>query len=247
MTNATLNYVIKIGNEVRRLNLYSEALYFIDRHTADFKDEKDFISHYYDKERIENFIRENGNIEGNLSITYAINVNQRKELPLLYNMKEDFIYKDDPYKGQITEIEKARKLLFNSKQQLFVKIVLSSKILEKFLNTLIDLPYKTENLVYKYGLKTVVYKDKHYIKFRDLFTYRIKSRKLGPLREVYEYMLFEIKKEIMNSNDSDYYYYNRQFKLLIDEYNEHMKDLTVKHLKIFRRIPENYKIVRIYR
>ena len=89
MTNATLNYVIKIGNEVRTLNLYSEALYFIDRHTADYKNDSDFISHYYDKEKIENFIRENGNVEGNLSITYAMNVKQRKELPLLYNMKEE--------------------------------------------------------------------------------------------------------------------------------------------------------------
>ena len=220
MTKATLNYVIKIGNEVKTLNLYSEPLYSIDQLTSLYMNDKDFISNFYDRDRIKEFVRENGNIEGNLSIEYPISIKEVERLPLL----------------------------FNSKNQLFANLVLSSKIIDKYLTTLIDLPPKTESIVYKYGLKTVFLKNKHYIRFRDLIRFRIKSRKLGPLREVYEDMLNDIKNEINNLNDDNYYFYNRQFKLLIDEYNNHMSEISVKNLKIqsIRRI-DKYRIVKAYR
>ena len=248
MTKATLNYVIKIGNEVKTLNLYSEPLYSIDQLTSLYMNDKDFISNYYDRDRIKQFVRENGNIEGNLSIEYPISIKEVERLPLLFNLKQKLYAVDNPFKGELTELEKARRLLFNSKNQLFANLVLSSKIIDKYLTTLIDLPPKTESIIYKYGLKTVFLKNKHYIRFRDLIRFRIKSRKLGPLREVYEDILNDIKNEINNLNDDNYYFYNRQFKLLIDEYNNHMSEISVKNLKIqsIRRI-DKYRIVKAYR
>ena len=61
-------------------------------------------------------------------------------------------------------------------------------------------------------------------------------------------MLNDIKNEINNLNDDNYYFYNRQFKLLIDEYNNHMSEISVKNLKIqsIRRI-DKYRIVKAYR
>ena len=50
MNNATLTYVIKSSDEIKRLRLESESLFVVDRITSNYKNEKDFIDHYYNKE-----------------------------------------------------------------------------------------------------------------------------------------------------------------------------------------------------
>jgi len=62
MNNATLNYIIDTGTEVKTLKLETEPLYSMDMHTAPYLNEEDFISHYYNRDKISKFIRENGNI-----------------------------------------------------------------------------------------------------------------------------------------------------------------------------------------
>lgn len=245
MNKATLNYIINVGNNERVLRLETEPLYTMDRHTSPYLNEKDFIAHYYNKDKILKFIRDNGNIEGRLTITYAKSVQDKQELPIIYNNKSGFVFEDDPYEGKITEIEKARKLLFNSKNQMFTRLVLSLGILNDFQSKLIDLTDKEASFVRKQGIEVIDYDNKYYIRFKDLFRYRLKSKKLGYLRLVYEDMLAVVKEEIMDYDDNDFYYYTRQLKYAMNRYMDMIGELSVKNLKIRRLRPNRrYSLIK---
>lgn len=232
MNNATLMYIIKNDNETKKLKLETESLYYMDMYTKNYKDEKDFINHYPKKEMIDKFIKENGNNSGNLVVSYTMNMQEKEDISPLFNSKENFEFKDDPYEGKVTEIEKSRKLLFNSKNQMFVKLILSSKILDKELNRLIDLSEEENEYATDYNLKTYYINNKHYISFKTLFEYRIISLKLGYLRNAYQDMLKTLKDKIMSLDSNSFYFYNRQLRIIIEKYNKLINELTVNNLKI---------------
>lgn len=232
MNNATLMYVINNKEGIRRLNLESASLYHVDRYTCYYKNEEDFIKHYNKKDRIDTFIKQNGNTTGKIVIMYTKSVQEKEELTPLYDSREDFEFKDDPYEGKMTEIEKARKLLFNSKNQLFVKLILNNKILDKELNKLIDLTNEEKDYIMQYGFKPIHVNNKNYISFKSLFEYRIKVAKLGCLRNVYQDMLKTLKNKLMELDDNTYYFYNRQLRIMIRKYNELIGEITIRNLKI---------------
>ena len=57
MNNATLLYRISYNNYYDELKLESRSLFFIDRITSSFKNDDDFINHYYNKDEIKDFIK----------------------------------------------------------------------------------------------------------------------------------------------------------------------------------------------
>lgn len=232
MNNATLMYVINNDNCIKNLRLENQSLYYIDNYTKNYKNEEDFINNYYNKNKIITFIKENGNTKGQLVICYTTNVNKRENIQPLFNTKENFVFKEDPYEGKITEIEKARKLLFNSKNQLFAKLILKNNTLDSQLNKLIDLTDEEYYYINKYNIKTAFINNKHYISFKSLFEYRIKADKLGHVRNVYQEMLDILKSRIMFLDNNNFYFYNRQLRIIINEYNELIKQITVKNLKV---------------
>ena len=240
MNNATLMYIINNNDEIKKLKLESESLFYVDRYTSSYKNEEDFINHYYNKDKIYNFIKENGNIPGKLVVNYAKNMKEREDISPLFNSSEKFEFKDDPYEGKVTEIEKARKLLFNSKNQMFVKLILSSKILDKELNKMIDLNYEEVEYVNQYGLKTSYINNKHYISFKSLFEYRIRAPKLGCVRNAYQDMLKTLKSRLMILDYNTFYFYNRQLRIMINKYNSLIGELTIRNLKI-KKIKYNLK------
>ena len=214
MNNATLNYIIDTGTEVKTLKLETEPLYSMDMHTAPYLNEEDFISHYYNRDKISKFIRENGNVRGKLSMTYAKNIKEKEEIPILFNSKGELVLEDDPFEGKVTEVEKGRKLLFNSKNQLFTRLVLSFKLLDDYLYKLIDLTEKEALYVSKLGIEVINYNNKYYIKFKE-----------------------------NELDDNSFYFYIRQFKYLINKYNNYINELSVRNLKLRRlNINKKYKL-----
>lgn len=232
MSNATLMYVVKNNNEIRNLRLENESLYFIDNYTRQFKNEEDFINNYRNKDKIYNFIKENGNNRGKLVISYALSVKDKKNLEPLYNSRDSFVFDEDPYEGKVTDIEKARKLLFNSKNQLFTKLILKRKILDKELNKYIDLTIDENNYIKEFGIKTLFINNKHYISFKSLFEYRIKSQKLGYIRKAYQDMLNILKNRIMQLDKNAFYYYNREIRVVMNEYYDLINEMTICNLSI---------------
>jgi hypothetical protein len=205
---------------------------YIDNCTRVFKNEDDFINHYYAKDKIEKFIKENGNNKGQLVISYAKSVNSKENLQPLYNYKEEFTFTDDPYAGRITDIEKARKLLFNSKNQLFAKLILENNILDRQLNKMIDLTDEENKYITDFGIKTIYVNNKYYVSFKSLFEYRTICTKLGCIRTVYQEMLDILKSRLMYLDDASFYFYNRQLRIMMNKYDELKNNETVTNFKV---------------
>ena len=232
MSNATLMYVINNGKDTRNLRLITESLFNLDKYTCNFKNEDDFINNFQKKNDIEKFILENGK-KGHILINYAKSVTEKEQILPLFNSKDIFIFKDDPYEGKITEVEKARRLLFNSKNQLFIKLVLSFKIIDKVLSNLIEINDKEYDQLVKYNFHPSYINYRYYIDYKSLFEYRLHVNKLGCIRNCYEEMLDDLKTRMMELDGNSYYYYNRQLRIAINVYNEMInKELFIKNLKI---------------
>ena len=231
MNNATLSYIILNDNNVRRLNLESENLFNVDKYTSRFKDEKDFINHYYYKDKINKFIEENGR-DGRLVVSYTSGIDSKKDLVPLFNSKSNFVFRDDPYLGKITEVEKARRLLFNSKDQLFTKLILSYNTFDSFLDNIIDITDEEKKCLDSYGIETTSISNVSYVSFKSLLDYRLKVWKLGILRGLYEDMINSIKKDIMSLDSNQFYLYNRELRIVIDKYSSLINYLSVRNLDV---------------
>lgn len=242
MNNSSLNYIINVNGKEKELYLESLPLYELDNYTSNYQNENDFISKYSRKDKIEKFLKENKTKNGNLVIKYAKSQQHKAIIPILYDSKEKIEFVEDPYEGKITEIEKARRLLFNSKNQLFLKLVLENKIINKICDNEISITYKEKLVALDNGLEVIEKNNECYIYFFELFRYRYYAERLGTLRNVYEDMLQIIKNKIYDLNDDDFYYYSRQFKILINEYNKLINENTIRNLK-FKRINEKNKYV----
>lgn len=232
MNNATLLYIIKSQDETKSLRLENETLYSVDMYTSQFKNQEDFINNYPNKEKIYSFEKQNGAKNGKLVVSYAKSTKEKENIEPLFDNQEDFIFKDDPYEGRLTEIEKARKLLFNSKNQLFARLILKNNTLGRELNKLIDLTNEENDYITKLGFTTIYVNNKYYISFKSLLEYRIKEDKLGYLRNAYQEMLNVLKSRMMFLDDDTFYFYNRQLRIMIKKYKELINSLTVKNLKI---------------
>lgn len=241
MNNATLIYKINDNNKLR---LDSQPLYLIDKITSSFKNEEDFIKHYYNKDKIYQFIEDNNNIKGNIIIDFKKDINNKEELEPLYNLKEDIILRDNSYNNISTELEKARKLLFNSKNQLFTKLILKSNLFNKELDRYIDLDLEEAKYAYNNNLEIKKINNIYLISFKSLLLYRINNNKLGKLREAYQDMLNILKRRINEKSINEIYYYNRELRLLINEYKEIINNTSIKNLKVNNLFAKEIRLIK---
>ena len=231
MNNATLLYRISYNNNYDDLRLENRSLFLIDRITSSFKNDEDFINHYYNKNVINDFIKKHNNKKGNIVIDYRKDINDKQELLPIYN-QENIVYKDDSFNNKLSELEKARKLLFNSKNQIFTKLLLNSKLFEKDLYKMVDLDEEETKFAISNNLELAYINNKYYISFKSLFSHRMNSIKLGTLRNAYQDMLDVLKDNILRKDSNTLYFYNREIRLLIKKYYDLVNEITISNLKI---------------
>ena len=240
MYNATLVYRISYNNEFIKLKLENNSLYLIDKITSNFKNDDDFIRHYYNKNNIYKFIKEHNNVKGDIVIDYKKDINDKKELMPIYSSKDEIVLNEDYYENKLSEIEKARRLLFNSKNQLFTKLLLKSHILDLELNRMIDLDEDEAKFARSRNIKIKYINNKYYVDFKSLLLYRIYTDKLGTIRNAYQDMLDVLKNRICNRDKNTFYYYNRELKILIDKYNILVSRVSIKNLELYDIKRANY-------
>ena len=241
MKRAVLNYVIKCddGSE-KYLQLDTSSLYEMDLFTSKFKDDNDLFNHLGNKGKILEFIR-NNNAIGKFVITYVSNVYSKKDIKPLFNYSKKISINDDYSNNDVSEVEKARKLLFNSHGQLFAKLLLFNKDIPECYNYRFSITYQEYLHAIKNGLEVVKKEDSYYISFYELLKYRATHRKLGALRNVYEDMLDVWKRKLDQLNDEDYYYYCRQLRLIMNDYDKmKSRHFALNNLKLRK---ENYKSI----
>ena len=141
MKKAFLNYVINSSNGIKKMIVEADSLDYIDSITSKYNNDFEFIKASNKKLKIIDFIKENGNKKGKLEIEYAIDINQKIDLPVFYNYPNRIVLDDDFMNNDVSEIEKARKLLFNSKNQLFARIALLDRSIMDTLSYKVSISY----------------------------------------------------------------------------------------------------------
>ncbi len=228
MNVATLEYVIKNNNEVNNILLETDSLFNVDKYTCEFKNEKDFISKYPNNDKIYNFIKKNNNQEGHILINYKNNSKNNGELLPLFDAEDIFIYNNE----SLSDLEKAKRLITNSKNQLFIKLLYEYKIINPFFNNLIDISYDEYEFLNNSNFKTYYINGKYYTNYKSLFDYRMEVKNLGKIKKIYYRMIDELSESLFNLEDDEYYFYNRQLRIAIDKYNSMTTEMSIKNFKI---------------
>ncbi len=257
MKKAFLNYVINSSNGIKKMIVEADSLDYIDSITSKYNNDFEFIKASNKKLKIIDFIKENGNKKGKLEIEYAIDINQKIDLPVFYNYPNRIVLDDDFMNNDVSEIEKARKLLFNSKNQLFARIALLDRSIMDTLSYKVSISYPEYLYAKSKKLNTSKIGDLYYISFIELINFRANNLKLGKLRNLYEEVLQIWKDKINSMSYDNKYFYSRQIALLIARYNTLKSKImfvynlfvSQKCYKIMRkncifRFKENYKAIK---
>ena len=213
MGRASLSYFIKDKNIV----LYSDQLINVDSYTARYSSSKDLYNSGY-KDTIDDFDREYKS-KGKFKVVYIDRGNKTRILPVLYN--DACIFVDDVVEEEIvSESEKARRKLLNSKEQLFSKLFLLNKDIENAKCLSIEISYDEYKLLRKSGVYTYSNKGAFFVSIEDLIKYRASHKRLGKLRPIYEEAL-DIWKEKMDSlSYDDIYYLSREYHIINKNYKK---------------------------
>ncbi len=229
MGRANLQYYIKD----KSLVVYSDLLNNVDKFTSKFKSEKDLYQNLCTSTGLEDFVEQN-NSKGYFKILYFDRAKLRV-IPVLYNSDE--IEVDDVHEyGIVSESEKARKKLLNSKEQLYSKLFLLNSDVDSAKKLSIGVSYEEYKLLNRLGIYTYKDDESYYVSIEDLIKYRATHNKLGILRELYEEAL-DIWKERMDTLPyDDIYFLSREYKAMDNSYHKILeKGISVINLNIKKK------------
>jgi len=209
---------IKTNDKNELLNIDSSTLHQIDNITRLFKDEKDLMNSSYYQDRMGDLVSSD-DFNSKIVLTYVKNNQEKLDLDIIYNDNESIRMRTNSLEEVTSEVEKSRKLLLNSKNQIFLTSFLINK---KFISTTqstVRMTIDEYKIAKKEGYKTEVQDGEYRISIREVLKYRLNHKKLGPMRLLVEDTLEVWKKNMLSLNDDDLYFYSRELRLLLNEYN----------------------------
>lgn len=238
--------LIYVANNKERITLYSSSLKNIDNITRLFKNEDDFIKNSASKEKVIEVLKEKVNAvnEEHLELLYIDRRDKSERLPIMYNDEAIFLGNNFEEREE-DEIEVARRLIWSSKDDLFLKKLLESLIMEDTTGSFIIVksPQELKELN-RYDIKTYNHEGNNYVSIKDMFLYKLQNKKLGLLRSLVEDTLELWKKKIKALNSDLEYYYARELRRLIKAYE---KDINQKfyHNLIIKAPKGRYHLMRL--
>ena len=240
-SKAILIYSVKNDdNTMDFINLEDSNLHTIDKLTSKYAsiDELKNIPKY--KEQIERFLKQKQKIDnGEIKLFYIENKDYKEELKILLNEKNELFINKDINNEKITEFEKARKLLWSSKNNKYLKLFLKNERLKDTLNFMVKIKNKKEyNLLKEYGMMIKIYQNSLYTNVIDIFRLKLLTNNVTYMRDIYEETLESWKNFLEDEMTLDNkYYYGRELKFLYEEYKNYLrkkdKTLKIKNLQIY--------------
>lgn len=241
-SKAILIYSIKNDdNTMDYINLEDSNLHAIDKLTSKYAsiDELKNIPKY--KEQIDRFLKQKQKIDsGEIKLFYIENKDYKEELKILLNEKNSLKINKDITNETITEFEKARKLLWSSKNNKYLKLFLKNDRLKDTLNFMIKIQNKKEyKLLKDHGMMIKVYQNSLYTSVIDILRLKLILHNVTYMREIYEETLESWRKYLEDDNMSldNKYYYGRELKFLYEEYKNYLKraekSFKIKNLQLY--------------
>lgn len=117
------------------------------------------------------------------------------------------------------EVESARKLLFSSKNKMFLSLFLNNPVLVRTTYLTIKMSVDEYKEIKDEGLAIIVKDSEYHITIKDALKYHFEHKKLGIMRTLVEDALELWKKNLLDLSDEELYYYSRELRLLINEYD----------------------------
>lgn len=222
MRKAVLCYVIKEANTQHEkiLTLEEGSLFYVDKCVNSFSNEKLLLSHPYYAEKIKNFKEQNNNQEGKIEIRYVKDTLFRETLPLIYHQEIPISIRSDLLKERIPEVERARKLLFQSRDQIFTRMILHDETMAPTFDYRIKIQMNEWKKAKEYHIPIIEEDGEYFIHFRDILKCRIAFQKLKGFRSLLEDMLEAWKNNMFELSDEELYYYSRHLRYQIEQYEK---------------------------
>ncbi len=241
-SKAILIYSIKNDdNTMDYINLEDSNLHTIDKLTSKYAsiDELKNIPKY--KEQIDRFLKQKQKIDsGEIKLFYIENKDYKEELKILLNEKNSLKINKDITNETITEFEKARKLLWSSKNNKYLKLFLKNDRLKDTLNFMMKIQNKKEyKLLKDHGMMIKLYQNSLYTSVIDILRLKLILHNVTYMREIYEETLESWRKYLEDDNMSldNKYYYGRELKFLYEEYKNYLKrdekSFKIKNLQLY--------------
>lgn len=233
MAVATLIYTVtdKEGNE-KHINLESATLREIDNITRVCRNVYDVINSDKYKKKIEETVKNGSFVHGTLNIIYALEYDSRMTLPILFDKKEEIVLKSSTIDNTLSEVDKARKKLFSSRNNLYVQLFLNNPIMETTTMHLIRLDPDEYLFAVDHGLEPVLVEDNYRLSIKDILNFRLHNSKLKIFRPLFEDTLEVWKADLYSMDEEELYFYSRSLSVLYDEYlKKSSKEELVKNFK----------------
>ena len=230
MSKAILSYTLdkKSGIEANELVLLSGSLKMVDNCTRGYdsiealRQSSEFQARINDfLKRNENYIRDyNNNFQGEFVVAFIMDSEKREYLPLLINDEKPIRTRTSALEDVKSEVERARKLLFRSKDKLFLRRMLRD---ERFSDTTdfdIRLKYPEYKEVVKKGMHPKQIDGSYYLTIHEILEYTLQTEKNGVMRGLVEDALEVWKENILALDDELLYYYSRHLRIAINAYDK---------------------------
>lgn len=224
-------YIDKSTSKSITTILENNELYYIDECTKSFESINKLLDSFFYQDKVK------GNKNGKLELLCILNNSKRIKLPLLINDNNRIVMSDDYIEGITSDIEKARKLLFNSKNKKFLRMFLNNEIFAS--TTYFDMSINNNeyDLLKRNNINVISKNGQYFVNANDIFKIVLELDKLGPFRKIYEDCLEKWKYNTgLSCNDSDIVYYNcRNLRTLSNYYYKTIKnEKKVTNLKIYK-------------
>lgn len=239
MGKAILSYTLdkKSNSDADELILLTGSLRRIDNCTRFYNSIEEMRQSPEFQEQINNFIKRNenyiktynNNFAGEFAVSFIVDSEKREYLPILIDDKKPIRTRTSSLEEVKSEVEKARKLLFRSKDKMFLKRMLKD---ERFADTTdfdIKLKLPEYKEVTKKGIKPKLIDGEYYLTIHEILEYTAKTEKLGLMRGLVEDALEVWKENVLALDDELLYYYSRHLRLALNAYD---KDKLGKKLVI---------------
>lgn len=229
MGKAILSYTLdkRSNSDADELILLNGSLRSVDNCTRMFDSVEEMRQSPEFQERINSFIKRNENyienyndgFEGEFAVSFIVDSDKREYLPILLGDKVPIRTRTSSLEEVKSEVEKARKLLFRSKDKLFLKMMLAD---ERFADTTdfnikLRLPEYKEAL--RKGIKPKLIDGEYFLTIHDILEYTLNADKKGVMRDLIEDALEVWKENILALDDELLYYYSRHLRLAMNAYN----------------------------
>lgn len=208
-------------NDSKTITLEASGLNSIDAYTRHYTDIDELKKSYKYELKAKDTTLDINNSDIKL---YCIkDADTKEQLPLLLNDEKEIELYDNKFNGTKSQAEISRKLMFNSKDRMYLKDILSDKKLSSTLLFTVNISYSEYQYLSKKNISVFSEDGKYYVLALNVLEYITKDEKLGPVRGLFEDTLDIWKRRITNLDIDNLYYYSRNLRILQNNYFSYIK------------------------